>query len=86
MTFTRRLDKLSKVEESKIVLENALRWTNNILAEVLSNHAHRFPEVANNLREAVRLIEDSKWKIRKSGELCLSIKPANHCTITKEIA
>lgn len=54
---------MDRKKESKIVLENSLRWVNNILAEVLSNHANQFPEAAKELRQAVSLIEDAKWKI-----------------------
>lgn len=54
---------MDRKKESKIVLENSLRWVNNILAEVLSNHANQFPEASKELRQAVSLIEDAKWKI-----------------------
>lgn len=55
---------MDRKKESEIVLENSLRWINNILAEVLSDHASQFPEAAKELRQAVGLIEDAKWKIR----------------------
>jgi hypothetical protein len=49
--------------DSKVILENSLRWANNILAEVLSNHAHRFPETRAKLAQAVSLIEEAKWSL-----------------------
>jgi hypothetical protein len=37
--------------DSKQIAENAIRWTNNILVEILSNHVGpHFPETAKLLR------------------------------------
>lgn len=54
---------MNSTQESRVILENSLRWVNNILAEVLSNHAHRFPETRAKLAQAVSLIEEAKWSL-----------------------
>lgn len=59
---------MTNKQDSKVILENSLRWVNNILAEVLSNHAHRFPGVREKLSEAVSLIEDAKWDLSQEDK------------------
>lgn len=59
---------MDKKQESQIVLDNSLRWVNNILAEVLTNHAHRFPATREKLAAAVSLIEDAKWSLFEEGK------------------
>ena len=46
-----------KQKISKELVANTLRWTNNILVEILSNHAGPyFPKTAVTLREITRLL------------------------------
>lgn len=57
-------------ENSALVLEHGLRWTNNILAEINSNHGHRFPLAAQKIRVALQLLyeADSIIRFRKEGK------------------
>lgn len=59
---------MNSTQESRVVLENSLRWANNILAEVLSNHAYRFPETRAKLAKAISLIEEAKWSVFEESE------------------
>ncbi len=54
-------------EKSALVLEHGLRWANNILAEINSNHGHRFPEAAQKIRAALQLLYEADSVIRFRG-------------------
>jgi hypothetical protein len=56
---------MDKDTRQEIVL-HGVRWANNILAEVLSNHArHVSKEGADLLREAISILADAAEEFRK---------------------
>lgn len=54
-----------RVEEAHVVLENAMRWTSNILVEVQANHGEYMPQVAaEHLRQSIRSLHDATMNLR----------------------
>ncbi len=57
---------MMKNTESLTVVEHAIRWSNNILTEVLSNHGRKLNPVAReHLKAAVCSLAEAFESIRK---------------------
>lgn len=55
-------------ETRQEIVMAGVRWANNILVEVLSNHARAVsPSGADKLRQAVSLLDEASREFRNSG-------------------
>lgn len=53
------------IETEKEIVSNAIRWTSNILVEVLSNHGRVSDEGRAHLKEAIKKLAEASWEYRK---------------------
>jgi len=55
-------------ETRQEIVMAGVRWANNILVEVLSNHARAVsPSGADKLRQAISLLDEASREFRNSG-------------------
>ncbi len=65
-----------KNADRELVVDHAIRWTSNILTEVLGNHA-RFirPSTRERLRDAVNALSEARSTIQQSDRIEPAPKP-----------
>ncbi len=52
-----------------VIVSHAIRWTNNILTEVLGNHGTRVPgPVRDHLRAAIACLAEADMALREIGK------------------